>query len=142
LLRPFPFRTDPTIRQLWIIAFAPQLWRASASPGHIPAKGGPNGMIDFLRCRQTRLKSMTNRRQALCSREPLATSIFLILILVFIFALPSSLVRAEPSSSGASAAVDQGDRVTPDDMNTGALLLRNEDGGFAEAPRLATNVMM
>jgi Ca-activated chloride channel family protein len=85
---------------------------------------------------------MTNRRQALCSREPLATSIFLILILVFIFALPSSLVRAEPSSSGASATVDQGDRVTPDDMNTGALLLRNEDGGFAEAPRLATNVVM
>ncbi|MGH9807932.1 MAG: VIT domain-containing protein, partial [Terriglobia bacterium] len=51
-------------------------------------------------------------------------------------------MRAEPSSSGASAAADQAAGVTPDDMNTGALLLRGNDGGFVEAPRLATDVMM
>ena len=60
---------------------------------------------------------MTNRRQALCSREPLATCIFLSLILVFIFALP----RAEPSSSSANAAVDQG--VTNSVANIGPHVL-------------------
>ena len=64
---------------------------------------------------------MTNRRQALCSREPLATCIFLSLILVFIFALPSILVRAEPSSSSANAAVDQG--VTNSVANIGPHVL-------------------
>ena len=85
---------------------------------------------------------MTNRRQALCSREPLATCVFLSLILVFFFALPSILVRAEPASSAASAAVDAGDRVSPGDVKTGALLLQSEDGGLVEAPRLQTDVVM
>ena len=41
---------------------------------------------------------MIKRRQALCSREPLATSVFLSLILVFFLALPSNAVWAEPAS--------------------------------------------
>lgn len=51
---------------------------------------------------------MTKRRQALRSCEPLATSLFL------------ALVLAEPT-----------DRVAPDDMNTGAFLVQTEDGGLA-----------
>jgi hypothetical protein len=51
-------------------------------------------MVDFVWCRQTRLKSMMNRRQALCSREPLATVFFLSLILVLFFMLPSILAQA------------------------------------------------
>ena len=51
------------------------------------------------------------------------------------------MLRAEPVSSGAAAA-DGEARVAPDDMNTGALLLRNEDGSFVEAPRLQTDVLM
>ena len=85
---------------------------------------------------------MTKRRQALCSREPLATSVFLSLILVLFFALPSIAVRAEPGSSGASTAVGEAERVAPGDMNTGALLLQGEAGGLVEAPRLATDVFM
>ena len=42
---------------------------------------------------------MTKRRQALCSREPLATSVFLSLILVFFFALPSSLIAIDQTKS-------------------------------------------
>jgi len=37
---------------------------------------------------------MTKRRQALCSREPLATFVFLSLILVLFFTLPSILAQA------------------------------------------------
>jgi Ca-activated chloride channel homolog len=84
---------------------------------------------------------MTTRRQALRSSKSLATSVFLSLILIFFFTLPSILVQAEPVSSGASAAADA-DRVSPGEMNTGALLLQNEDGGLVEAPRLATAVVM
>ena len=69
---------------------------------------------------------MTKRRLALCSREPLATSVFLSLILVFFLALPSNAVRAEPASSGAGTAVGEAERVAPGDMNTGALLLQGE----------------
>ena len=69
---------------------------------------------------------MTKRRLALCSREPLATSVFLSLILVFFLALPSNAVRAEPGSSGAGTAVGEAERVDPGDMNTGALLLQGE----------------
>jgi Ca-activated chloride channel homolog len=86
---------------------------------------------------------MIKRRQALCSREPLATSIFLSLILVLFFTLPCVLVRAEPASSGVSAATrDATPRVTPGEMNTGALLLQSDDGGLVEAPRLQTDVVM
>ncbi len=85
---------------------------------------------------------MTKRRQALCSREPVATSVFLSLILVFFFTPPSNAVRAEPASSGAAAAVSDTERVAPGDMNTGALLLQGETGGLVEAPRLATDVVM
>jgi hypothetical protein len=42
---------------------------------------------------------MTKRRQALCSREPLATCVFLSLILVFLFALPSSLIAIDKTKS-------------------------------------------
>jgi len=42
---------------------------------------------------------MTKRRQALCSREPLATSVILSLILVFFFALPSSLIAIDKTKS-------------------------------------------
>ena len=85
---------------------------------------------------------MTKRRQALCSREPLATSVFLSLILVLFFTLPCILVRAEPVSSGVSAATGEAQRVTPGEMNTGALLLQGDDGGLVEAPRLQTDVVM
>ena len=85
---------------------------------------------------------MTKRRQALCSREPLATSVFLSLILVLFFTLPCILVRAEPVSSGVSAATGEAQRVTPGEMNTGALLLQSDDGGLVEAPRLQTDVVM
>ena len=85
---------------------------------------------------------MTMRRQALRSSALLATSLLLSLILVFIFTLPSILVRAEPASSGTSAAMGEADRVTPGDMNSGALLLQTEDGGLVEAPRLATDIVM
>jgi Ca-activated chloride channel family protein len=85
---------------------------------------------------------MTMRRQAFRSCEPLAPCFFLALILTFFFTLPSIAVRAEPASSGASAATGQANRVTPDDMNTGALLLQTEDGGFVEAPRLRTDIVM
>ncbi|HEX2448059.1 MAG TPA: VIT domain-containing protein [Methyloceanibacter sp.] len=77
---------------------------------------------------------MTMRRQALRSTELLATSFFLSLILILFFALPSIPSRADPFSDGR--------RVTPGDMNTGALLLPSGDGGFIEAPRLATDVIM
>jgi hypothetical protein len=36
----------------------------------------------------------------------------------------------------------EADRVTPDDMNAGSLLLQTEDGGMVAAPRLATDVVM
>jgi len=85
---------------------------------------------------------MTKRRQALCSREPLATSVFLSLILALFFTLPCILVRAEPVSSGVSAATGEAQRVTPGEMNTGALLLQSEDGSLVEAPRLQTDVVM
>jgi hypothetical protein len=83
---------------------------------------------------------MTKRRLALRSREPLATSVFLSLILVLFFTLPCALVRAEPASSGVSAETTQ--RVTPGEMNTGGLLLQSDDGGLIEAPRLQTDVVM
>src|SRR3990170_189833 len=102
----------------------------------------PNGVVDFASCRQTRAKSMTMRRQALRSSALLATSLLLSLILLFIFTLPSILVRAEPAFSGTSAAMGDADRVTPGDMNSGALLLQTEDGGLVEAPRLATDMVM
>jgi Ca-activated chloride channel homolog len=85
---------------------------------------------------------MTMRRQALRSSALLATYLLLSLILFFFFTLPSILVRAEPASSGTSAAMGEADRVTPGDMNTGALLLQTEDGGLVEAPRLATDIVM
>jgi len=85
---------------------------------------------------------MIKRRQAVCSREPLATSVFLSLILVLFFTLPSILVRAEPASSGAVAAAGEAQRLTPGDMNTGALLLQSDDGGLVQAPRLQTDVVM
>ena len=85
---------------------------------------------------------MMNRRQALRSREPLATSVFLSLILVLFFTLPIILVRAEPVSSGVSAATGEAQRVTPGEMNTGALLLKGDDGALVEAPRLQTDVVM
>ena len=81
---------------------------------------------------------MTMRRQALRSIESLATFFFLSLILIFFFALPSILAKAEPVSPGTTDA----ERVNPGDMNTGALLLPTEDGGFVQAPRLATDVVM
>ncbi len=79
---------------------------------------------------------MPMRRQALRSIEPLATSLFFSLILIFSLALPSLLVKAEPVTSDAAG------RVTPGEMNTGALLLPTDDGGFVEAPRLGTDVIM
>ena len=79
---------------------------------------------------------MPMRRQALRSIEPLATFLFFSLILIFSLALPSLLVKAEPVTSDADG------RVTPGEMNTGALLLPTDDGGFVEAPRLGTDVIM
>ena len=79
---------------------------------------------------------MPMRRQALRSIEPLATFLFFSLILIFSLALPSLLVKAEPVTSDAAG------RVTPGDMNTGALLLPTDDGGFVEAPQLGTDVIM
>ena len=79
---------------------------------------------------------MPMRRQALRSIEPLATFLFFSLILIFSLALPSLLVKAEPVTSDAAG------RVTPDEMNTGALLLPTEDGGFVQAPQLGTDVIM
>ncbi|MGA7458151.1 MAG: marine proteobacterial sortase target protein [Methyloceanibacter sp.] len=76
------------------------------------------------------------RRQAPRSIEPLATLLFLSLILIFSLALPSLLVKAEPVTSDADG------RVAPDGMNAGALLLPTGDGGFVEAPRLGTDVVM
>ena len=81
---------------------------------------------------------MTMRRQALRPTKPLAVCLFLSLILIFFFALPSPLVKAEPASPGGTDA----ERVNPGDMNTGALLLPTEDGGLVEAPRLGTDVVM
>ncbi|MGZ8416414.1 MAG: marine proteobacterial sortase target protein [Methyloceanibacter sp.] len=78
------------------------------------------------------------RRQALRSIEPLATSLFYSLILIFFFTLPSLLAKAEPFSPGTSEPT----RVNPGDMNSGALLLPTEDGGFVQAPRLGTDVVM
>jgi Ca-activated chloride channel homolog len=82
---------------------------------------------------------MIKRRQALCSSEPLATSVFLSLFLVLFFTLPCVLVRAEPASSAATA---EAPRVAPGDMDTGALLLKDDQGGLVEAPRLQTDVVM
>jgi Ca-activated chloride channel homolog len=79
---------------------------------------------------------MPMRRQVLRSIEPLATFLFFALILIFSLALPSVLAQAEPVTPRAD------DRVTPDEMNTGALLLPTEDGGFVQAPRLGTDVIM
>ena len=79
---------------------------------------------------------MPMRRQALRSIAPLATFLFFSLILIFSLALPSLLVKAEPVTSDADG------RVTPVEMNTGALLLPTEDGGFVQAPRLGTDVIM
>ena len=79
---------------------------------------------------------MPMRRQALRSIAPLATFLFFSLILIFSLALPSLLAKAEPVTSDADG------RVTPDEMNTGALLLPTEDGGFVQAPRLGTDVIM
>jgi Ca-activated chloride channel family protein len=81
---------------------------------------------------------MTMRRQALRSIESPATFILLSLILTFFFALPSILAKAEPVYAGTTDA----ERVNPGDMSTGALLLPTEDGGFVQAPRLATDVIM
>ena len=81
---------------------------------------------------------MPMRRQALRSIEPLATSLFFSLILIFFFTLPSLLAKAEPFSPGTSEPT----RVNPGDMNSGALLLPTEDGGFVQAPRLGTDVVM
>jgi Ca-activated chloride channel homolog len=83
---------------------------------------------------------MTKRRQALRSCEPLATSVFLSLILILFFTLPCVLVRAEPASSGVSAQTTP--HVTPGEMSTGGLLLQSDDGGLIEAPRLQTDVVM
>jgi Ca-activated chloride channel family protein len=84
---------------------------------------------------------MTTRRQALRSREPLATLLFLSLILGFSFASSSIALRAEPVASATNAAPAE-PRVAPGDMNTGALLLQSEDGSLVEAPRLKTDVIM
>ncbi len=82
---------------------------------------------------------MTMRRQALRSREPLATFLFLSLILAFLFTLPTMLARAQD----AQPAADKIAYVQPDAMNTGALLLQSgEDGGFVEAPRLNTDAVI
>ena len=79
---------------------------------------------------------MPMRRQALRSIAPLPTFLFFSLILIFSLALPSLLVKAEPVTSDAAG------RVTPGDVNTGALLLPTGDGGFVEAPQLGTDVIM
>ena len=85
---------------------------------------------------------MTIRRQALCSRAPLATSFFLSLILVLLFTLPGIVAKAEPADPAASAAATHANFVNPGDMNTGALLLHSEDGKYVEAPRLNTDAVI
>ena len=87
---------------------------------------------------------MTMRRQALRSRESLATFFFLSLNLIFFFTPPSILAKADPAQPGASegSAATQANIVNPGGMNTGALLFQSGDGGFVEAPRLATDVVM
>ena len=56
---------------------------------------------------------MTMRRQALRSSALLATSLLLSLIVVFFITLPSILVRAEPVSSGTSAAMGEAYPLLP-----------------------------
>ena len=80
---------------------------------------------------------MTRRRQALRSREPLATFLFFSLILVFLLALIPILAKAD--LAGAPDATPA-KTLNPGDMNTGALLVQTEDGSFVEVPRLATDI--
>ena len=80
---------------------------------------------------------MTTRRQALRSREPLATFLFFSLILVFLLTLIPILAKADPA--GAPEAVPA-KTLTPGDMNTGSLLVQTEDASFVEVPRLATDI--
>ncbi len=79
---------------------------------------------------------MPMRRRVLRSFEPPATFLLFSLILIVSLALPSVLATAGPVTSDADG------RVTPDEMNMGALLLPTEDGGFVQAPRLGTDVIM
>jgi Ca-activated chloride channel family protein len=82
---------------------------------------------------------MTMRRQALRSREPLATFLFLSLLLVFLLTLIPILAKADPAGQPADAA-PQAKTLNPGDMNTGSLLVQTEDGSFVEVPRLATDI--
>jgi len=81
---------------------------------------------------------MTMRRQALRSRAPLATFLFLSPILAFLFTLPGTVAKADPAEPPARDA----SAVNPGDMNTGALLLQSEDGKYIEAPRLNTDAVI
>ena len=81
---------------------------------------------------------MTMRRQALRSREPLATFLFLSLLLVFLLTLIPILAKADPA--GPADAAPQAKTLNPGDMNTGSLLVQTEDGSFVEVPRLATDI--
>ncbi len=87
---------------------------------------------------------MTMRRQALRSREHLATFVFLSLILAFLFTLPSVLARAQEAQPGAASAGGKSVAyVSPGDVNTGALLLQSgDDGGYVEAPRVNTDAVI
>jgi Ca-activated chloride channel family protein len=79
---------------------------------------------------------MTMRRHALHSRKPLVSSLFLALILILFFSLPSMLASAEDAQPSTGKVA----YVQPGDMNTGALLLQSgDDGGYVEAPRLNTD---
>ena len=80
---------------------------------------------------------MTRRRQALRSREPLATLLFFSLILVFLLTLIPILAKADPAGAPDATPAKT---LNPGDMNTGALLVQTEDGSFVEVPRLATDI--
>ncbi len=81
---------------------------------------------------------MTMRRQALRSREPLATFLFSSLLLVFLLTLIPILAKADPA--GTDTAATPATTLAPRDMRTGSLLVRTEDGSLVEVPRLATEV--
>jgi hypothetical protein len=68
---------------------------------------------------------MTRRRQALRSREPLATLLFFSLILVFLLTLIPILAKADPAGAPDATPAKT---LNPGDMNTGALLVQTEDG--------------
>jgi len=64
-------------------------------------KRRPINMLDSFQYRMTGSKSMTERRQALHAGKQAAASFFLVLALIFFFALPSVLSKPDAAFAGA-----------------------------------------